>query len=135
MELDKIMNEPATRQELENKLSIINTLLPNSEGFLKALRLHEKEKLEIQLALFDNVGPEDEIIVNVEDEGPRTYERDTFDIRDVEIALSKHVAKYNENNCLDDRHKFTSSLYREETEAYQSQNPMEGIFLGLAGTY
>ena len=133
MGLDKIMNEPATRQELENKLSIINTLLPNSEGKVKQLRLAEKEQLEIKLALFDNVGPEDEIIVNVEDESTRTIEMDTFDIRDFEINTVRPPRTANE--ILANRHKFTSSLYLEKTEANQSQNPMEGIFLGLAGTY
>lgn len=116
MELEKIMNEPATRQELENKLSIINTLLPNSEGFLKALRLHEKEKLEIQLALFDNVAPEDEIIVNVEDESPITIEMDTYDIRDLEINTVRPPRTANEILA-------------------NKQNPKQGIVLGLAGTY
>ena len=133
MQLDKIMNEPTTRQELENKLHTINTLLPNSEGKIKQLRLAEKEQLELQLAIFDNVGPEDEIIVNVEDESTRTIEMDTLDIRDLEINTVRPPRTANE--ILADRHKFTSSLYRDQTEANQSQNPMEGIFLGLAGTY
>ena len=133
MQLDKIMNEPATRAELENQLSILNTLLPISEGRVKQLRLAEKEQLEIKLALFDNVAPEDEIIVNVEDESTRTIEMDTLDIRDLEINTVRPPRTANE--ILADRHKFTSSLYRDQTEANQSQNPMEGIFLLLAGTY
>ena len=133
MQLDKIMNEPATRAELENQLSILNTLLPISEGRVKQLRLAEKEQLEIKLALFDNVAPEDEIIFHIEDESPRTIEMDTFDIRDFEINTVRPPRTANEK--LADRHKFSSSLYLEKTEANQSQNPMEGIFLGLAGTY
>ena len=143
MQLDKIMNEPATRAELENQLSILNTLLPISEGRVKQLRLAEKEQLEIKLALFDNVAPEDEIIFHIEDESPRTIEIDTFDIRKVEIAVNPprplgtppREGNRTANEKLADRHKFTSSLYRDQTEANQSQNPMEGIFLLLAGTY
>ena len=133
MELDKIMNEPATRAELENQLSILNTLLPISEGKIKELRIAVKENIELLLALFDNVAPEDEIIFHIEDESPRTIEMDTLDIRDLEINTVRPPRTANE--ILADRHKFTSSLYRDQTEANQSQNPMEGIFLGLAGTY
>ena len=133
MQLDKIMNEPATRAELENQLSILNTLLPISEGKIKELRIAVKENIELLLALFDNVAPEDEIIFHIEDESPRTIEMDTFDIRDFEINTVRPPRTANEK--LADRHKFSSSLYLEKTEANQSQNPMEGIFLGLAGTY
>ena len=133
MQLDKIMNEPATRAELENQLSILNTLLPISEGKIKELRIAVKENIELLLALFDNVAPEDEIIFHIEDESPRTIEMDTLDIRDLEINTVRPPRTANE--ILADRHKFTSSLYRDQTEANQSQNPMEGIFLGLAGTY
>ena len=133
MQLDKILNEPATRAELENQLSILNTLLPISEGKIKELRIAVKENIELLLALFDNVAPEDEIIFHIEDESPRTIEMDTFDIRDFEINTVRPPRTANEK--LADRHKFSSSLYLEKTEANQSQNPMEGIFLGLAGTY
>ena len=133
MKLDKIMNEAATRQELENKLSILNTLLPNSDGRIKLLRLKEKEQIELQLALFENVAPEDEIIVDVEDEFHRTFERDTYDIRDIEIITVRPPRTANE--ILADRHKFSSSLYQDQIECNSSQNPMEGIVLGLAGTY
>ena len=135
--LNELMQQPMTRAEIENEISILNTHIPNSEGKLKAEREAKRNELEKQLALFTNVS-EDDIVEVVDTSSHRTFERDTFDIGDIDVVSVKPPRTANE--ILAERNAkspvFTSSLYREKLEVdSESAHPMQAALFGIQGIY
>jgi hypothetical protein len=133
--IDQLLNEPVTEQEIKSALHTINTLLGNSTGEQRELRLKKKKELQGQLDIIQNPKPEDIIVIDMEEISPRTIEMDTYDIRDLEIKAVKAPRTANEILAERDEHKFISSLYRESSDVNISAHPMESIFIGLAGCY
>ncbi len=137
--LNDLMLEPMTRTEIENEIAILNTHIPNSEGKLKEEREAKRDALKKQLDLFINVSHND-IVEVVDTDSHRSFERDTFDISEIEIVSVKPPRTANE--ILADRHRFSSSLYavfvdrsinRDSQNA--DQHPMEAALFGINGVY
>lgn len=135
--LNKLMHQPMTRAEIENEIAILNTHIPNSEGKLKEERELKRNELEKQLALFTNVS-DDDIVEVVDTSSHRTFERDTFDVGDMDIVSVKPPRTANE--ILAERKAksplFTSSLYREKLEVdSEPAHPMQAAIFGIKGIY
>jgi hypothetical protein len=133
--IDQLLNEPVTEQEIKSALHTINTLLGNSTGEQRELRLKKKKELQDQLDIIQNPKPEDIIVIDMEEISPRTIEMDTYDISTLEIKAVKAPRTANEILAERAEHKFVSSIYRESSDVNISAHPMESIVIGLAGCY